>query len=391
MRILHPCSLMLLGAIVLSVPTHVTIAQDKTPAKHSYLAFVGTYTQKDSKGIYVYRYDTSAGHLSLMGLAAETSNPSFLAIHPNHRFLYAVNEDSNYQGPNSGGVSAFSIDAKTGKLAFLNEVRSLGAAPCHIVVDKTGKFVLVANYDGGSVAVFPIEKDGRLGGQTDFKQHSGSSVNKERQEGPHAHSVNLSADNRFCIVGDLGLDKLVIYRFDAAKGTLTPNDLPFASVAPGLGPRHFAYHPDGKFAYAITEMGSKIVAFRFDAKSGALHELQTVSTLPPDFRGENDDAEIAIDRTGRFLYGSNRGHNSIAVFTINPVKGTLTRIQDAPTGGKEPRHFVIDPSGKFLFAENQYVDNIVKFRIDPNTGKLTMTNDVTKVVSPICLVFLPVE
>lgn len=375
----------------MSVPMQISHAQDKSPAKHSYLAFVGTNTIKDSKGIYVYRYDASSGELSPIGLAAETSNPSFLAIHPNHRFLYAVNEDSKYQGPNSGGVSSFSIDAKTGKLTFLNEVRSLGGAPCHIEIDKTGKFALVANYDGGSVAVFPIAKDGRLGEHTDFKQHSGSSVNKERQEGPHAHSVNLSADNRFCIVGDLGLDKLVIYRFDALKGTLTANDPPFATVAPGSGPRHFAYHPNGKFAYAINEMGSSVVAFRFDAKSGALHELQTISTIPQDFKQENNDAEIAVDRTGRFLYGSNRGHNSIAVFTIDPVKGTLTLIQVAPSGGKEPRHFAIDPSGKFLFAENQYIDNIVKFRIDSQTGKLTLTKDVLKVVSPVCLVFLPVE
>jgi 6-phosphogluconolactonase len=391
MRILNPCSLLLLGAVALSVQMPQTHAQDKTPANHSYLAFVGTYTQKESKGIYVYRYDPHVGHLSLMGLAAETSNPSFLVIHPNHRFLYAVNEDSNYLGPNSGGVSAFAIDDRTGKLTFLNEVRSLGASPCHLEVDKTGKYLLVANYDGGSVAVFPIEKDGRLGEHTDFKQHSGSSVNKERQEGPHAHSVNLSPDNRFCIVGDLGLDKLLVYRFDSTKGTLTPDNPPFAAVAPGSGPRHFAYDPKGKFAYAITEMGSTVVAFRYNAESGALHEIQTVSTLPSDFKGQNDDAEIAIDRTGRFLYGSNRGDNSIAVFSIDPAKGTLTRIQIAPTGGKEPRHFAIDPSGKYLFAENQYVNEIVKFRIDPETGKLTKTNDVVKVPSPICLVFLPLR
>jgi len=324
-------------------------------------------------------------------LAAETTNPSFVALHPNGRFLYAVNEVGKYQGPNSGGVSAFSVDRSTGKLTFLNEVPSRGADPCYIIVDDSGKFVLVANYTGGSLAVFPITADGKLGEASTFIQHTGHGTNPKRQESAHAHSIDLSPDERFAFVDDLGLDELLVYKFDKAKGSLTPNDPPFVKLDPGAGPRHFALHPSGKFAYVVAEMGSTVNAFAVDLKTGTLHHLQTLSTLPTDFKGENDDAEIHIHRNGKFLYASNRGHDSIAIFATDPAKGTLTKVDNVPTEGKIPRSFEIDPTGKYLFAENQKSDDIVVFRIDEKTGKLTPTGQKLEVGSPVCVKFLRLD
>lgn len=361
-------------------------------AADHYLFYIGTYTEgTQSKGIYAYRFDASTGQSTSLGLAAETVNPSFVALHPNGRFLYAVNELQNYQGSNSGGVSAFSIDRSTGRLTFLNEVRSRGADPCYIIVDASGKYVLVANYTGGSIAVFPILAEGKLGEAAAFIQHTGHGTNPQRQEGPHAHSIDLSPDERFAFVDDLGLDELFVYKFDKDKGTLAPNNPPFVKLDPGAGPRHFALHPSGTFAYVIAEMGSTVTAFSVDLKAGTLHRLQTVSTLPKDFKGENDDAEIHIHPTGKFLYASNRGHDSITVFAIDPVKGTLTKIDNVPTEGKIPRSFEIDPTGKYLFAENQKSDNIVVFRIDQKTGKLTPTGQKLEVASPVCVKFVGIK
>jgi len=358
-----------------------------------YLFYVGTYTEEGSKskGIYAYRYDAKTAEITPLGLAAETTNPSFVAVHPNGHFLYAVNEVGNYKGPNSGGVSAFAIDHATGKLTFLNEVPSRGADPCYIIVDQTGKYVLVANYTGGSVAVFPVLADGKLGEASGFVQHTGKGTNPERQEGPHAHSIDLSPDNRFAMVDDLGLDELLVYKFDGAKGSLTPNDPPFAKVDAGAGPRHFVLRPDGKFAYVIAEMGHTVTVFSNDAASGRLQPLQTVTTLPKDFTGRNDDAEIRVHPSGKFLYASNRGDDSIAIYAINKSKGTLTPVGSVHTGGKEPRSFEIDPTGMLLFAANQKSDNIVVFRIDPKTGSLTPTGKVLEVGSPVCVKFLGVE
>ena len=333
----------------------------------------------------------STGQITPLGLAAETTNPSFVAPHPNGRFLYAVNEVGKYKGPNSGGVSAFSIDRATGKLTFLNEVASRGADPCYITVDKTGKYVLVANYTGGSVAVFPVLADGKLGEAVAFVQHTGHGTNPERQEGPHAHSIDLSLDNRFAMVDDLGLDELLVYKFDSAKGSLTPNDPPFTKIADGSGPRHFALRPDGKFAYVISEMGHTVTVFANDAANGKLKVLQTITTLPKGFTGRNDNAEIAVHPSGKFLYASNRGDDSIAIYAIDHSKGTLTQVGRVPTGGKEPRSFEIDPTGALLFAQNQKSDNIVVFKIDAKTGLLTTTGQVLDVGSPVCLKFVAVE
>jgi 6-phosphogluconolactonase len=380
----------LLLAILLS-----TLLAAAAQAEHhgKYIFYVGTYTEEGnkSKGIYGYRFDAVTGQITSLGLATETMNPSFVAPHPNGRFLYAVNEVGNFKGPNSGGVSAFSIDRATSKLTFLNEVPSRGADPCYIIVDKTGKYVLVANYTGGSIAVFPVLEDGKLGEASAFVQHTGHGTNPSRQEGPHAHSIDLSPDNHLAMVDDLGLDELLVYKFDSAKGSLTPNDPPFAKLDPGAGPRHFALHPSGKFAYVISEMQSTVTAFSNDETTGTLHRLQTISALPKDFRGENDDAEIQMHPSGKFLYASNRGSDTIAVFAIDPSKGTLTPVEYTPTQGKIPRSFEIDPTGTFLLAANQKSDNIVVFRIDAKTGRLTPTGQVLEVGSPVCVKFVKAQ
>ncbi len=384
------CSIVLFLAFLLS-----SLLVTAAPAAHSgkYLVYVGTYTEEGSKskGIYAFRYDAATSEITPLGLAAEATNPSWVTLHPNGRFLYAVNEVGNYKGPNSGGVSAFSVDRATGKLTFLNEVASRGADPCYVTVDQTGKYVLVANYTGGSVAVFPILADGKLGDASAFVQHTGKGTNPERQEGPHAHSIDLSPDNRFAMVDDLGLDELLVYKFDGAKGSLTPNDPLFAKLDAGAGPRHFVLRPDGKFAYVIAEMGHTVTVLSNDAASGKLQPVQTVPTLPKDFTGRNDDAEIRVHPSGKFLYASNRGDDSIAIYTIDQAKGTLTQVAITKTGGKEPRSFEIDPSGTLLFAANQKSDNIVVFRIEQKTGQLTPTGKVLDVASPVCIKFLAAE
>ena len=354
--------------------------------------YVGTYTVRDSKGIYVYQLDS--GRLTPTAapvLAAETVNPSFLAIDPTHRYLYAVNETEDYQGQKTGGVSAFRIDRKTGALTFLNEVPSGGTDPCYVSLDRAGKHVLVANYTSGSVSVFPVLPGGRLGKATAFVQHHGHSVNPERQEGPHAHDIAVSPDGRFALAADLGLDQLVVYRYNAEKGSLAPNDPPFARVSPGSGPRHFVFDPSGKFVYLLSEVGSTVTVFEYDAGRGTLHEIQSLSALPDGFTGHNDAAEIAMGRSGRFLYTSNRGDDSITVFAIDPARHTLKVAAHVPTLGKEPRNFAIDPSGNYLLAANQNSDNIVVFKIDPRTGIPVPTGQVVEVSSPVCLTFMPAQ
>ena len=368
-----------------------TSAQTAKPTSHKYLMYVGTYTVRDSQGVYAYRYDSVSGQLEPLGLAAKTSNPSFLVVHPNHRFLYVANEDHDYQGQSSGIVSAFSIDPKTGKLTLLNQLASRGADPCHISVDSKGKFVLVANYTGGNLAVFPILEDGRLGEASEFIQHKGTGPNKERQEAAHAHWIDVSADNRFVLTADLGLDQVFVYGFDAGKGGLTPNEPPSAKLAPGAGPRHVAFHPNGRFVYVINELNSTVTTFSYDAKGGTLHELQTVPSLPKEFTEENSPAEIVVHPKGKFLYGSNRGHDSIVVYAIDPKKGTLTLVEHVPTKGKAPRNFEIDPEGKRLLVANQETDNIVVFRINAKTGRLTPTGQEIKVPAPVCIRFMPIE
>lgn len=353
------------------------------------IVFVGTYTRPPSKGIYAYRLRAD-GHLTPMaadGLAAETENPSFLAVHPNQRFLYAVNEISKYEGQDAGSVSAFAINRATGTLTLMSRVSSRGAGPCHVSLDASGKWLFVANYGGGSVAAFPVQDDGRLGEASAFFQHAGSSANKDRQSGPHGHAVTVSPDNRFVLAADLGLDKVLTYRIDPRAG-LAPADPPFSTVAPGSGPRHLAFRPDGKFAYVLSEMFSRVVAMRYDAARGTLTEIQTISTLPEGFSGDNSGAEIAVHPGGRFLYASNRGHDSIAGFRIDAGQGTLTALDRVPTQGKTPRNFAIDPAGRFLLAANQNSGTVVVFRIDQATGGLTPAASTLQVPFPVSVVFV---
>lgn len=366
-------------------------AQDASKASAgSCLVYVGTYTGEKSKGIYAYRMDLANGRCEPIGLVAELKSPSFLAIHPNRKFLYAVNEISDLNGKPTGGVSSLALDASTGRLTLLNQQSSEGAGPCHLVVDRSGKTVLVANYGGGSVAALPIGADGRLGPASSAIQHKGHSVNPARQKEPHAHSINVDLNNHFGMAADLGLDKVLVYRLDPAASKLSANEPPSVSVKPGSGPRHFAFHPGGKFAYVINEILCTVTAFAYDPQYGRLTERQTITTLPAGVKlvPEFSTAEVQVHPSGKFVYGSNRGHDSITVFAVNHGDGTLRFVQNQSTLGKIPRGFGIDPTGKFLLAGNQDSHTITVFRIDPQTGKLTATGDKLEVGSPVCVKFV---
>ncbi|MEX2139263.1 MAG: lactonase family protein [Pirellulales bacterium] len=365
-----------------------TVAQQPTaPYSGRVWVFIGTYTSGKSEGIYRAQLDLKSGELTQTELAAKVENPSFLALHPNGRFLYAAGELSNFEGKPGGAVSAFALDGETGKLALLNQQSSRGAGPCHLVVDPSGKNVLVANYGGGSVAVLPIGEDGRLQPASSFIQHEGKSVNARRQDAPHAHSINVDKAGAFAVAADLGLDKLLVYRFNPEQGRLTANDPPHASVAAGAGPRHFAFHPSGRFAYVINEMHSTVTAFDYDSKQGRLVQLQTLSTLPAPQQG-NSTAEVQVHPSGKFLYGSNRGHNSLAIFAIDQGTGRLTPIGHQETGGKTPRNFGIDPTGSFVVAANQASDSVVVFRVNQTTGKLSPTGHSVEAPTPVCVKFV---
>ena len=352
--------------------------------------YFGTYTNETTKGIYVSTLDFATGKLSQPELAAEVKNPSFVAIHPNRKFVYAVSEISDFQGKSVGGISAFAVDAASGRLKLLNQQSSVGAGPCHLVVDAAGENVLVANYGGGSVSVLPIEKkNGNLAPTSSSIQHQGSSVDKQRQEGPHAHSINLDPANKFAFAADLGLDKVLIYHFDGTKGKLTANLPPAGEVAPGSGPRHLAFHPSGKIVFVNNEMTSTVTSFAYDPTRGSLTEIHTLSTLPQPTPG-NSTAETVVHPSGKFVYVSNRGHDSVAIFQCDPATGRLTAIGHQSTGGKTPRNFNIDPVGRYLLAANQSTNNVVVFRIDPSSGKLTPTGDSIEVGSPVCVKFVSI-
>jgi 6-phosphogluconolactonase len=349
--------------------------------------YIGTYTGAKSKGIYVSRLDTSSGKLAAPELAAETRSPSFLALHPTGPWLYAAGEVSDFGPSRSGMISAFQMDRRTGKLKALNQQSSGGGGPCHLAVDHAGKCVLTANYGSGSVAALPLRADGSLGEPGSVIQHHGSSVNRERQAGPHAHFIVPDPANNFALACDLGLDHVLVYRLDAGTASLVPNDPPFAAIKPGSGPRHLVFSLDGKFAYVVNEMASTVTAMAYDAKQGSLRELQTVSTLPTEFKGQSTCAEIQLHPSGRFVYASNRGSDSIAVFAVAAGTGELSRVEVQPTQGKTPRHFGIDPSGRWLLAENQGSDSIIEFQIDGVNGRLTPTGERIVVGSPVCTVF----
>jgi 6-phosphogluconolactonase len=352
------------------------------------LVYFGTYTGAKSKGIYVSRFDSVTGKLSGPELVAETKNPTFLAVAPGGNFLYAVSEVDAIDGKRTGAVDAFVLDAKSGKLTPLNRQLSGGSGPCHISVEATGKCLLVANYGGGSIAALPIHADGTLGEAVTKIQHTGSSVNTNRQAGPHAHFILPSPDNRFTLDCDLGLDKIFINQLDASAAKLTPADLSFVTVAPGSGPRHLIFSADGKFVYVINEMAGTITVFSYVAGSATMAEVQTISTLPTDFSGKSTAAEIALHPTGKFLYASNRGHDSIALFAVDQKTGRLTLVEHQSTMGRTPRHFAIDPTGRWLLAENQASNSVVVFAIDADTGKLKPTGQTVSIGAPVCAVFV---
>ncbi|UCC97061.1 MAG: lactonase family protein [Phycisphaerales bacterium] len=368
-----------------SITAMLWVAVLSTASAEPLPVYFGTYTSggSPSKGIYRGVLDLETGKLSEPILVAEARNPSFLEIHPNGKFLYAVSESGG-----AGMVSAYSIEPKTGSLKLLNQQPSGGSGPCHVNIDHAGKNTLVANYGSGSASVIPIEPDGRLAKPTGFVQHEGSSVNLKRQKGPHAHSINVSPDNRFAFVADLGIDKIMIYKLDAQKGTIVANDPAFAMLKPGSGPRHFAFHPNGKFAYVINELRCTVTAFGYEPASGGLEETQTITTLPDGFDGSSSCAEVRVHPSGKFLYGSNRGHDSIAVYRIDEGKGTLTFVEHETADVKTPRNFNIDPTGTFCLVANQGSDSVVVFRIDQKTGTLEPTGHKISVGRPVCIRFL---
>jgi 6-phosphogluconolactonase len=385
---------MWLFSLILAFGSVATAQAPDSPAPAKLRVYVGTYTSPGtSQGIYMLELDPASGTLTDRGLAGEMVNPSYLAIHPSRRFLCAVGEVADYQGSHGGAVVSFAIDEKTGALTSVNHQSSKGPGPCYIAIDRAGKNALVANYGGGSVAVLPIGEDGSLDEASAFVQHAGTVADPKRQGGPHAHSINLDAANRFAVVADLGLDKLLIYRFDSATGTLTPNDPPFARLPPRSGPRHFAFHPDGRHAYAINEINCTVTAFDYDPETGTLKALQTVSTLPAGMPVKPSDstAHVEVHPSGKFLYGSNRGHDSLAIFAIDAETGKLSPVGRQPTGGKTPRNFGIDPTGSILLAANQGSGTVVAFRVDRATGKLTPTGQVVKVPAPVCVKFMRAE
>jgi 6-phosphogluconolactonase len=359
-------------------------------APSKFWVFIGTYSGGPSKGIYRCEFDAATGKLSPVVLAAETHNPSFLAIHPTQPLLFAVGEHSDIGRMRTGAVLSYSLDPKTGTLSLLSQQSSGGAGPCFVAIDPSGKDALVANYSAGSVAVLPIGSDGRLGMASAVIQHEGMGANKDRQGEPHAHSINLDKADKFAFAADLGCDKVFVYRFDPLKGTLTPNDPPALTLPPGSGPRHFAFHPSGKFAYLINELALTITLLAYDAEHGTLEAKQTVSTLPPGVKGADfSTAEVVVHPSGKFVYGSNRGHDSISVFSVDPATGMLTYVQNQTEGIKTPRNFNIDPTGQYMVVANQDGDNLVVFKIDPSSGKLMPTGVSVEVPKPVCVKMTP--
>jgi 6-phosphogluconolactonase len=350
-----------------------------TAAGKEQLVYIGTYTRGGSKGIYAYRFNPAAGKLTEVGVAAETPNPSFLWTTPDGKRLYAVGEGQQ------GTITAFSIDRASGKLTQINDQPTGGNGPCHLAADPSGKMMIVAHYGSGSVAAFPLKADGSLGERSELIQHTGSSVDTRRQQAPHAHSVNISKNGKYAVVADLGTDELIVYALDAAKGTLTRHSA--AKIKPGGGPRHFSFHPNYKLAYAVHEMGSAVSAFQWNENTGHLTEIQTLSTLPEDFKGNNSCAEILVHPNGKNVYASNRGHDSLAMYST-ASDGKLTFLGTVPTEGKTPRNFRIDPSGAWVLAANQDGGNLVLFSVDKSTGKLTSKGEQAKLPFPVCVKFV---
>lgn len=377
-------ALSLAAALVIGMSTsHLTGSQQSSP-QQDYFVYVGVY----GKGIYAYCFHPDGPKLKELGLVGQVTNPSFLVTDRDYKFLYAVSE---LEGKEEGAVASFAIDRSKGSLQPLNTVPSAGLAPCHLAVDHTGKMLIVANYTSGGVSSFPIEHDGRLGDKASLMTAQGSSVNHERQEGPHAHEVVLSADNKLAYVPDLGLDEIRIYRLNPADGKLAPAEPPFIKQEAGFGPRHMVFGAGGKYAYVVNELKSFIAVYSVTAPEGSWRQIQSVSTLPEGFTGENGPAEILMDRSGKFVYASNRGPGTIAVFAVDAENGTLRQVQVAATGGTFPRGMEFDPTGQYLFVGDQKADQFVIFRVDPRDGKISLTGQVFNVPSPVSFAFVPVK
>ena len=368
--------------IFLSLNLSVTLCGQK--GREQFL-IIGTYTSGTSDGIYVYKFNTETGENSLVS-SIKTSNPSYLAVSPNQRYVYAVNENADStRFTVTGHVAAFSFNKTTGKLNFINKQESGGKHPCYVAIDKTGKWVIVGNYSSGSLAVLPVSSNGRLDSATHVIQHEGSSVNSERQEGPHVHATVLNKNNKTLYVPDLGLDKVMLYNLDTKTGKLKEFHTPFVMTEPGAGPRHMDIHPNGKFAYLMEEMTGGVSVYKIE-KDGYLSLLQNISGLPRDFTGAVGSADIHVSPDGKFLYCSNRGEsNTIGIFSINQSNGQLLWIDHQSTFGKTPRNFSIDPTGNFLLVANQNSDEIVIFKRDKRSGLLTDTAQRIKVSKPVCL------
>jgi 6-phosphogluconolactonase len=379
-------------------PGAAVSAAAQTAFGGTYLVYIGTYTSdgdpaKDtgSKGIYAYRFDTSSGEITDLGVVATSDQPSFIAVDPADKYLFAANESQTYQGQPSGGVSAFSIDKASGKLTILNEVASRGAAPAHITTDRTGKYVLVSNFNGGNLAVFPVGADGHLGEASDFVQHHGSSANPSLQAAPHVHQTVMSPDNHFAVSADLGLDKLFVYPFDSASGKLGAQPR-VINITSGFGPRHVAFSPDGHYVYLISELASVVTELPYDPSSGAMDVRQTLRLAPAgDTAGQKSGAEIVVSPSGKFVYASNRFDNLIGIFSVDRDTGNLTRTETVPLDGKTPRNFAIDPGGQWLWEANQDSDNVILYRIDQKNGGLMPSGLTLKVPAPTCVLFVPVS
>src|SRR6202047_4696206 len=400
--------------LAFSVALSVACAWGATSSSGEYFVYFGTYTGftymkeglpagvSHSKGIYVSRFQPATGVVSKPDVAAEIVNPAFLAVHPNQEFLYVATEDPLSLGPDfdhESYVSAFAIDPKNGKLHLLNTLPTGGTSTCYLSIDKTGRYVLMANFGSGSVTVLRIKDDGSLGEQTAFMKHNGKGKDPSFQSQPHPHSIDVSPDNKYAIVSDLGVDKVFVYKFDAATGALSPDAPPFVGMEPGGGPRHFVFDVAGKFGYSLKEMSGFVIVLARDASNAPLTSLQDGRTLDPNFVGARDSADIAIHPNGKFLYESNRrfrgpnlwGPDTIGVFSIDPVKGTLTEVEQVSPGGTMPRNFAIDPTGSYLFSANEYSGNVLLFRIDSDTGRLTPTKTDLKIDVPASIVFVPAE
>ena len=350
--------------------------------------FVGTYTEPEQsrgEGVYIYRMEPSSGKLAYETVVKGLVNPSYLSVHPATGNLYVIHEKGTFEGRPGGGVIALSVHPETGESQLLHTQSSGGDEPCDISIERTGRYALVANYISGCVAMLPIQPDGKLSAPSSIFQHAGSSVHPQRQDRPYAHCILPDPGNRFAVACDLGIDKLRIYRMDLDAGQLQEHGE--LDVPAGSGPRHLVFHPNGRYAYVVCELNSTLIACRFDSETGTFEETQNVRTLPAGYEGRNLPADVHLTPDGKFLYASNRGHDSFACFVVDAVSGQLTLQDHLPCGGREPRGFAIDPSGKFLLAANQNSNNIVTFLIDPARGQLSRTGEEVEVSMPVCIKF----